>query len=278
MRGMHRGALRIGAAVLVLALTQFGVDPVSWTFHRWGQKPREESPRWLVRAQTAGSTWTQLFPTGGPPPSRWEHTAVYDPTSNRMTVFGGSSFGPPTDSAVWVLANADGLGGPPSWTQLSPTGGPPSARVEHTSVYDPATNRMIMFAGNPNAGFCFGDANDVWVLSNANGLGTSAWTQLSPAGTPPSPRGHHTAVYDPASNRMTVFGGSSPAPSNDVWVLSNANGLGGTPTWTQLTPTGGPPTARTGHSAVYNSTANRMTIFAGLGCLTPTCSSIFFLN
>src|SRR5437879_10944027 len=102
MRGMHRGALRIGAAVLVLALTQFGVDPVSWTFHRWGQKPREESPRWLVRAQTAGSTWTQLFPTGGPPPSPWGHTPVYDPPPTPMPVLGGSISAPPTAPRSWV--------------------------------------------------------------------------------------------------------------------------------------------------------------------------------
>ena len=43
------------------------------------------------------------------------------------------------------------------------------------------------------------------------------------------------ASRDVANNRMTVFGGAaqgSGIATNAVWVLSNANGLGGTPAWT----------------------------------------------
>ncbi len=70
-----------------------------------------------------------------------------------------------------------------------------------------------------------------------------SWTQLSPTGVPPSVRDHHSAVYDSANNRMMVFAGDDGSCSggNDVWVLSNADGTGGTPVWTQLNPTGGPP-------------------------------------
>ncbi len=54
---------------------------------------------------------------------------------------------------------------------------------------------------------------------------------------------------------------------NDVWVLSNANGLGGTPVWTQLSPNPDPligyPMPRSSHTAVYDNTNNRMTIFGG---------------
>ncbi len=50
--------------------------------------------------------------------------------------------------------------------------------------------------------------NGVWILGNADGTsGTPTWQQLSPVGTPPSPRVHTHAVCDPASNRMIVFGG-----------------------------------------------------------------------
>jgi len=45
----------------------------------------------------------------------------------------------------------------------------------------------------------------------------------------------HTAVYDYTSNRMIVFsGGNHDTVSPDVWVLTNANGLNGTPAWIQL--------------------------------------------
>lgn len=220
--------------------------------------------------QVGAQTWTQLSPAGGPPGVRTLHTTVFNPTNNRMIAFGG--LGPSPAYAlfndVWVLANADGLGGPSTWTQLSPTGSPPSARGYHSAVYDAVNNRMVVFAGDPNIGYCFGAVNDVWVLTNADGTGgTPNWTQLSPTGGPPELRQGPTAVYDSATNRMIVFGGNSNAcgsgNNSEVWVLNNANGLGGTPVWTELGPVGGPPPPRGGHSAVYDSANNRMVVFGG---------------
>jgi hypothetical protein len=68
---------------------------------------------------------------------------------------------------------------------------------------------------------------------------------------------------------MTIFGGlafSGPRSQtgyNDVWVLAYANGLGGTPAWTQLKPAGVLPGTRCEQTAVYDSAGNRMMIFAG---------------
>jgi hypothetical protein len=106
--------------------------------------------------------------------------------------------------------------------------------------------------------------NDVWVLTYANGVGgTPAWTQLSPVGTPPSARLNHRTVYDPASNRLIVFGGSDATGTlNEVWVLTHANGLGGTPTWIQLSPPG-PPGRRFGFVAGYNANYNAMVVAMG---------------
>ena len=217
--------------------------------------------------QAAAQAWTQLAPTGGPPSARYAHSAVFNTVGNRMIVFGGCSVAACSSNDVWVLANADGTGGTPAWSQLSPTGGPTPNRYGHNAVYDAANNRMIVFAGLVGAGSCsIASANDVWVLSNADGTGgTPNWTQLSPTGTPPSVRYFHSTVYDPASNSMIAFGGYEACSGfgNDVWVLSNANGLGGTPTWIPLSPTGTPPAARIAHSAIYNTANNRMIVFAG---------------
>src|SRR5208283_1103811 len=106
-------------------------------------------------------------------------------------------------------------------------------------------------------------ANDTWILTNANGVGgTPAWTQLNPTGSLPPARLFHQSVYDPVSNNMILFGGNNcfggdPADFfNDVWVLTNANGLGGAPAWMQLTPSGALPPSRENFSAVYDATAN----------------------
>ena len=209
--------------------------------------------------------WTQLSPSGTAPAARIFHTAVYDATSNRMIVFGGSncaSAGAQFYNDVWILSNANGLGGTPTWTQLSPSGGPPAVRENHTAVYDAGSNRMMVFGGTANGSFF----NDVWALSNANGLGgASAWTQISPSGTPISSRAGHTAVYQAGANRMIVFGGANASGSivNDVWALSNANGLSGASAWSQIFPAGTSPVARDEHTAVYDAGSSRMIVFAG---------------
>ncbi len=231
---------------------------------------------------TAGTpSWTELSSTGGPAPTLFEHTAVYDPTSNRMIIFGGRTGSGTSFSGgmneTWVLTNANGLGGSPQWIQLQPSGTLPPGRNSHTAVYDPVSNRMIVFGGLTNGGSGT-ILNDTWVLTNANGLGgTPTWIELNSSQTIPG-RFDHTAIYDPGSNRMMVFsGGVSYSPyteTNEVWALTNANGLGGTPAWTQLSPSAGPPLPRVGADAVYDPSSNRMTIFGGLTACSTGCTAL----
>jgi hypothetical protein len=201
---------------------------------------------------------------GNIPTARFGHSAVYDSVNTRMIVFAGATgvaSPPPCQNDVHILEYATGIGGSPNWITPSPTGTAPAARYSHTAVYDPGTDRMIVFGGNNCSSTYY---NDVWVLENANDVGgTPAWLQLSPSGTPPSARAFTSAIYDETSNRMIVFGGFSGTAMNDVWALTNANGVGGTPAWTKLSPGGTAPAARYGHSAVYDSTNNRMIVYGG---------------
>ena len=220
--------------------------------------------RLLPSTSLAGiRNWVAVHPSGTAPAPRYGHSAGYDPGSNRMVIFGGAEgHSSPCANDVWALTNANGSGGSSAWTQLSPSGAPPSARWGQGGTYDPASNTLIIFGGND----CFStNFNDVWVLSNANGVsGTPAWARL-PASGGPEPRTAVGAVYDSTSNELIVFGGQDNVTYfNDVWVLSNANGLGGAPVWTQLSPTGTPPAVRAYMSATYDPTTNRMTIFGGL--------------
>jgi uncharacterized repeat protein (TIGR01451 family) len=140
---------------------------------------------------------------------------------------------------------------------------------------------MIAFGGG--LAFFGTDQNDTSTLSNANGVvSPSAWSTLSTSGGPPGVREGHRAVYDRASNRMTVFGGQNLISTccpydisdyNDVWVLSNANGAGGSPAWAQQVPSGSAPAPRSNHSAVYDSTNNRLVAFGGLTWSNDTQSS-----
>jgi hypothetical protein len=73
-----------------------------------------------------------------------------------------------------------------SWNLLAPTGAKPAARGMNGTpgVYDPTSNRMIIFGGRDGSGQ---NLNDVWVLENANGLGTPQWLELIPNGAVGSP-------------------------------------------------------------------------------------------
>jgi hypothetical protein len=146
---------------------------------------------------------------------------------------------------------------------LSPVGALPAARDGLSTVYDPNTNRMIVYGGFGNGA----PGGDMWVLSNADGTGGApAWTQLIPAyGASPTGGSSQTAVYDPVTNTMTVYGGfdGHGDVAGDAWVLSNANGLGGTPAWKQVLGTPAFPSPRLEHSAVYIASTNQMVVFGG---------------
>jgi len=226
----------------------------------------------LANANGIGTAnWTSEIPDAavGSPPGRTFHSAVYDEANSRMIVFAGCSFTGELCSKylndVWVLTNANGMGGTPTWLQLSPTGAPPAPRWAHAAAYDAVNNRMIVFGGD-NQSVIF---SDTWVLSNANGLGGPAtWTHLLPAGGPPEGQDSATVVYDTNDNLLIAFAGTMPGfatDANSVWVLSNANGLGGTPVWKKIVANGaaGSPARRDGHVAAYDSVNNRMMIFGG---------------
>ncbi len=226
----------------------------------WG--PGMTNDVWVLSNDTMYPTWAQLTVTGDIPVGRWTHSAVYDDVNNRMIIFGGyDSYNYYND--VYVLTNANGLTGTPTWIKLTPTGAAPSKRVGHNAVYDSTNNRMIIFGGNINEITYF---NDVWILSNANGLGgTPSWSQLSTDNGIPDKRYAHSGCYDSINNKMIIFGGryGNDSYKNDTWILSNANGLNGIGYWSQISTIGNIPATRWYHNTVYDPTTNRMILFGG---------------
>src|SRR5262249_26139224 len=154
---------------------------------------------------------------------------------------------------TWSLS----LAGPQTWTPLATSGGPPPARFGATAIDDPVRQRLVLFGGLGASGVL----NDVWVLDLA---GAPVWAMLAPAGAPPPPRYGHSAVYDPAGDRMIVFGGYAGARLGDLWQLT----LSGTPTWSVLTASGTPPSARYRFAAGLDPVGGRMLIHAGLSGLS----------
>jgi RHS repeat-associated protein len=203
-----------------------------------------------------GQEWLRQCPAMAGPSARFGSASAYDDTSDRLMVFGGQAAGGDV-AEVWVLENATGLGGPPRWTHLTPSGGP-SARQRAAAAYDPSSNRLIVVGGCENG--CTTARADAWVLTNANGSGGAPlWIALPDA---PGSRFGHAGAYDPAQRRLMVFGGSSGSSLHaDLWILSDATGMG-TPAWATLGVAPG-PSAREGASAAYDPLSNRLLVFGG---------------
>jgi hypothetical protein len=195
----------------------------------------------------ASLTWSQIAAANSPS-QRWGATAIYDPVADRLIMFGGYA-DLQYSSELWILP----LHGPPTWIKASqPVGLPwPAGRLFQSAIYDPLRYRMIVFGGEDGP-----NLNDTWVLD----LSTLTWSQLATAGTTPSARYGHSAVYDPAADEMIVYGGYG-GEEDGTYALS----LGSNPTWRTIVATGGAPAWRTYHTAVFDTRQERMIIHAGIG-------------
>lgn len=225
-------------------------------------------------------TWTRRTPVGtGPRSGGGSQSTAYDAATDTLIVFGGSDPLSPCcvhSNDTWILKNASGVGGTPTWEKLQPNApsGLPQARVAHSAVYDPATNRMIVFGGGQGDGFAFNPLfDDVWILYCANNLACAPdepkWRQVAQISPRPARREGHGAFYRETTKEMFVFGGGNNgimSVPDDHWVLRtlpNGNDPD-TATWTQLPqPTGEAP-GRIEHFALaYDPTSDRMTIAGG---------------
>lgn len=220
---------------------------------------------------TGTSSWIPLSTSGETAPQRHLMIAAYNSTKNMLIVFGGADSNNLIQMNLWVLTNANGLqGAVQTWSKLTISGTSPSARARMTGAYDETNDVFIFFGGGSYAAATWTFYDETWTIRNVTN--NPSWHKLNPAGTLPTARIHPSAVYDAVGNRMIIFGGNTstanpPASSgrmNDTWVLSNANGIGGTPTWNQLS-TLDKPAARSSHTAVFDSTNKRMLVFAGVG-------------
>ena len=85
------------------------------------------------------TSWA-LLSADGPP--RAYHSAVYDAVRDRMLVYGGVDSAYQSRSEVWAFAL-----GTNTWSQVHPRDMAPTARDQHTALYDPRHDRMIVTGG-----------------------------------------------------------------------------------------------------------------------------------
>jgi hypothetical protein len=216
---------------------------------------------YCIAAGVLGETWRMnVAPTSGHP-GAWEQRLQADgPAARWRTAMATSGRGPVMfgglagygvrlgDTWVWEVAAIAADGGPDAgvsdggmdeiWVRVD--GAAPSAREQHAMASDGTD--VYLFGGMTDSAL----VNDLWRFD-----GTS-WTQLSPSGTPPSPRLGMAMDYGTVrgTEMLVVHGGDDGSGTlDDTWAYDPSGN-----TWTELMPVqddaGDPdiPSARAGHS------------------------------
>ena len=154
----------------------------------------------------AANTWQQLAAGGVGPPSRYGHSAVYDPKLNRMVISHGFTTAGRFDD-TWAFDLAAN-----SWKDITPAGIKPTKRCLHHAVLDEKGNAMYLYGGC-SSGFGPCPQDDLWVLD----FSTNLWQQVLATPKPPG-RYHNGLAFDAIRRRVVVFGGVVGGTNGaDVW-------------------------------------------------------------
>ena len=193
-----------------------------------------------------GNRWINLKPAVSPT-ARSGGILAFDRSSGKVIMFGGLGTMSPFGDTWAYDPNSN------TWADLNPSGTVPEARGGHSMVYDPATDKTILFAGSN--GKHGGDLNDTWQYDAS----TNKWTNLHPAGGLPAARDSFSFAYDSSRSRVVIYGGYDGSGFlNDTWAYSLQ-----TNTWTDLKPTAASPSALQGQSMIYDPSSHEVIMFGG---------------
>ena len=160
----------------------------------------------------SNDTWTDISLVHGPSRRAW-HSMTYDGNTKKIILFGGcwSINSPHNDTWEYDLKTN-------TWNEIETTS-PPTGRYDHSMVYAPLDEEVILFGGKA-AGENF---NDTWSYDTSG----REWTKGDP-GEFPQARSAHGAVYDRRYDRVVLFGGKDDDYYDDTWVhtLTDFRGMG----------------------------------------------------
>lgn len=208
---------------------------------------------------TTNGAWTQLKAedAAGNPPSRADHSMVFDTANNRLLIFGGyDGTNRLNDLWRWDIAGA-------SFAEVS-DGTPPGVRHMHVAAYDENNSRMIVWGGR-NGTASSNYLSEIWELNTTSG--SEAWTDRSQAVGDQIPGSRSSAAcFDTVNKIMVIFGGedSSLIEHKHVYIIDLAT-AGSAPLWGSLINNW-----LWGRDAVgyaYNPDRNESLIFGGYGRL-----------
>ena len=218
---------------------------------------------WVLRYEGDNWRWEYRVAQGTAPTTRGGHSGIFvseGPGQDYIIIFGGveSPLDVPVDTDTYKLPNPwDPFS---QWEKLETTCTIPSARAEHTALYEGGM-KMVVFGGYTSISPVVA-SSDTYVLDFS--VTPASWTKLNTSGDIPTARYGHSAVW--GGMGMMVFGGKDNAGSlhNDCRWFDLGSKL-----WSQQPVTGDEPPARWQHAAVWMDPSpgepGGMLIFGGQG-------------
>ncbi len=171
--------------------------------------------------------------------NRWVHAQAFDSVGGGTIVFGGRDRNGRFLSDTWRLTDG-------TWQQLNTPG--PAARSDHAMV-SMGSAGILLFGGKSTTSDST-SLGDTWLWNG------SVWTRVATTG--PLPRGGHCMAFDPARNRVTLFGGFG-ADSNllgDTWEWDGS-------AWTRVATSG--PSPRFAAAMAHDPSRRSTVLFGGYG-------------
>ena len=171
----------------------------------------------LLESEEFEPYWEKLNLTISPSARRLS-PLVYDSENKKTILFGGLSDGGDHNDETWVFDSNT-----MNWTQMHPNNSP-SGRYSHRMVFDPITNKIILFGGYRDAQYLA----DTWTYDYV----TNNWTEVTPTNSPPK-RASTSMVYDNTNNIVLMHGGINAG--DDTWSYNTTSNK-----WINMNITGGP--------------------------------------
>jgi hypothetical protein len=248
--------------------------------------------------------WEQPESPALPDGMRSAPSMVYVPVNDSFFLFGGYYEGSPT-SDMWAFDSSQD-----AWNPVAPSGAMPELRSEATMVYDPDSQKVLLFGGIANTKFL----QDTWEWDPV----LAEWQERFPAQMPVA-RYQAVAAWTPG--QVVLFGGGQEGgnpPLNDLWLWNSSAGswteipmsdpwpepesfnqlaynrrlhrlilYNGEELWTlnpdswewrQIETAGDGPIGRRGHSLFYDDSQGRVMVFGGLGHNSGHLSDLWSLQ
>jgi hypothetical protein len=227
----------------------------------------------------ATGAWTNRTPAGTKPSPRAGASMVYDSVHKNFVLFGGRSTSGFNYEDTWVWDPAGG-----TFTDATTAG--PSARSQHSMVFEKSTGKVLLFGGGradagssiwPETYFYSDPLQRPRSGASPDGTGivlafaetwewdpsAGSWTQLTPT-TTPGARYDSALVWDSKRNLAVLFGGmqkdqtdANGIPQRDTWDWNPT-----TKNWSLRASTTTMPSPRWGHAMAYDP-ARGLVVLAG---------------